>query len=84
MRPGERKLLRVLASGGMLISSEDGCQVYRTNDARRGCVGLLSREIFERLKTDRTVVQFYEAGDRWRWREGHALDLPGQGGLWAT
>lgn len=78
MSPNERKLLRVMAGGGMLIPGDDGCEVYRTKDVRRGCVGVLSKEAFARLKDERAVTKLPEVDGRWEWRAGLRLDLPEQ------
>lgn len=68
-----RGLIRVLARGGMLVAGADGHRVYRTGDARRGCVGILPDEMVARLKADRALVALCDRAERWGWREGHAL-----------
>ncbi len=73
MNTDEIRLLRVLAHGGMLLQSADGYRVCRTMDARRGCVGVLAFELVERLKAEGALVAQCALGQRWTWREGHAL-----------
>ena len=73
MSMDEPRLLHVLTRGGMLVQGVDGYRVYRTQDARRGCVGLLAFEVVERLKTEGALVALCEAGQRLSWRDGHAL-----------
>lgn len=55
----------------MLIPHEYGCEVYRTKDARRGFVGLLSNETFARLKDELAVAKLPELEDRWGLRAEH-------------
>ena len=73
MSKSARGLIRVLARGGMLVAGADGHRVYRTGDARRGCVGILPDEMVARLKADRALVALCDRAERWGWREGHAL-----------
>ena len=73
MTGNERKLARVLARGGMLILRDDGYRVYRSADARRGCVGILSPGSVAQLKREGALVSLCPRNEYWRWQEGYAL-----------
>ena len=59
------KLIRVLGRGGMLILGAEGYRVYRSQDGRRGCVGVLPHEQFERLFEEGALVRLCQTGERW-------------------
>jgi len=86
MSLSEDALVRVLERGGMAVEIKDGFRVFRTQDARRGEVGVLSADRFARLLGGDALVELADKAQRWIWRsedEGvetrpslSALDVP--------
>ncbi|MEM7661948.1 MAG: DUF6456 domain-containing protein [Pseudomonadota bacterium] len=59
--------MRALVKGGVAVERPEGFAIYRTADARRGVVAILSRASFQELLDGDCVEQ---RGDRYTWRAG--------------
>lgn len=67
MSKSSEGLLRALRRGGMLVLDAGCYLVYRSQDARRGSIGILQGEVFDKLYRDDAIRAVEGQCERWVW-----------------
>ncbi|MEO9971728.1 MAG: hypothetical protein ABJG15_18170 [Hyphomonadaceae bacterium] len=78
MSKSSEGLLRALRRGGMLVLDGGRYLVYRSRDARRGSIGILQSEVFDKLCRDAAIQAVEGQCERWVWTLKSNRGLPEQ------
>lgn len=71
------RVRRILRGGGMVLANETSLSIYRTCDARRGCIAQVNGQVLKALIATGDVQEIQNMPGRWIWAGGdNSQSLP--------